>query len=280
MDEPKTTPPDSESERSNSGPTNSSNSSLAPTSSSIVSRAWSHMVEPIRVSVLVEIELLLLTFCTGIQDAISFPDYHCFASNQTGNTVFLMLAIILPHLNGEMFITTNIGIALGFFLLGGWLTGQIGHIVNPRLRIWLVGCNFIQSCLVFAAAGIQYRYGVNLEGTDTGIVIGLLAFASGSQVVQSRSFQMAEITTAMATAAWLDLLIDPDLFKLKNRPRTRRVVFLVTLVLGSLAGAGIYRSAGSQVALLVSAAGKMLATVMYFFNAAEKPKRTNIQDAC
>jgi hypothetical protein len=44
--------------------------------------------------------------CTGIQDAISFPDYHCFASNQTGNTVFLLLAskktpsLLFPHSAG------------------------------------------------------------------------------------------------------------------------------------------------------------------------------------
>ena len=54
---------------------------------------------------------------TGIQDATTFPDYHCFASNQTGNTIFLTLAIILPSLNGEMFITSNIGVALAFFSL-------------------------------------------------------------------------------------------------------------------------------------------------------------------
>lgn len=191
-----------------------------------------------------------------------------------------MLAIILPHLNGEMFITANIGAALGFFLLGGWITGQVSHLVGPRVRLWLVCCNFIQSCLVFAAAGMQYKYGAFLNGGNAVIVVGLLAFASGSQVVQSRSLQMTEISTAMATAAWMDLMIDPGLFKLKNRPRTRRVLFLATLVLGSLAGAGIYRSAGSWVAILVSAAGKMVVTGMYFFNGTDKPKSTEGEDAC
>lgn len=238
------------------------------------------MLEPVRPSGFVEFELLILTFCIGIQDAISFPDFHCFASNQTGNTVFLMLAIILPHFNGEMFITANIGAALGFFLLGSWVTGQLGHIVGPRLRIWLVGCNFIQSCLVFAAAATQYIHGTDIEGSDAIIPIALLAFASGSQVVQSRAFRMTEISTAMATAAWVDLVIDPALFKLKNRPRTRRAMFLTTLIAGSLAGAGIYRTAGSWVAILVSAAGKMLVTCMYMFNSAEKPKKTTGDDAC
>lgn len=191
-----------------------------------------------------------------------------------------MLAVILPDLNGEMFITANIGAALGFFLLGGWVTGQVSHLVGPRVRLWLVICNFLQSCLVFAAAAIQYIHGASLGGRDAVLVVALLAFASGSQVVQSRSLEMTEISTAMATAAWMDLMIDPGLFKLKNRPRTRRVMFLATLVLGALAGAGIYRSAGSWVAILVSAAGKMLVTGMYLFNSTDKPKSNEGQDAC
>ncbi|OTB07625.1 hypothetical protein M426DRAFT_8622 [Hypoxylon sp. CI-4A] len=269
-----------EHKRSDSIQSAGSDTTLSPSSTSIFSRTWSYMLEPVRPSGFAEFELLLLTFCTGIQDAISFPDYHCFASNQTGNTVFLMLAIILPHLNGEMFITANIGAALGFFLLGGWVTGQISHIVGPRVRIWLVFCNFIQSCLVFAAAALQYIHGTGIRGGDAVIVVALLAFASGSQVVQSRSLQMTEISTAMATAAWMDLMIDPKLFQLNNRPRTRRVMFLATLVAGSLAGAGIYRTAGSWVAILVSASGKMLVTGMYLFNSTDKLKMVVGDEAC
>ncbi|KAI1504321.1 hypothetical protein F5X99DRAFT_371781 [Biscogniauxia marginata] len=247
---------------------------------SFVYRAWTYMLEPVRASSFVEFELIFLTFCTGIQDAISFPDYHCFASNQTGNTVFLMLAIILPQLDGDMFITANIGAALGFFLVAGWITGQIGHIVGPRRRIWLVCSNFIQSCLVFAAAAIQFVYGIEHEGTTAVVVISLLAFASGSQVVQSRSMKMTEISTAMATAAWVDLMIDPNMFKSNNRPRTRRVMFLFSLAAGSLLGAGIYRSAGSAVAILVSAAGKLLVSIMYLFNGSDKPKKSDGDDSC
>lgn len=107
------------------------------------------------------------------------------------------------------------------------------------------------------------------------MAIALLAFASGSQVVQSRSLRMTEISTAMATAAWVDLLIDPRLMAVRgepNRPRNRRVAFLVALVAGSLLGAGIYRTAGSAVAVFVSAGGKAVVTVMYLFNGAEREK--------
>jgi uncharacterized membrane protein YgcG len=206
-----------------------------------------------------------------------------------------MLAIVLPEADGDMFYTANIGIALGFFLAAAWLTGQLGHVVGARRRCWLVLCNLLQTALVFAAAALQYAHqlppstgteggggggsgsgggSLELDGgrsPSTLWAIGLLAFAAGSQVVQARSLRMTEITTAMATAAWVDLMIDPELFVWRNRGRNRRVGFLGALVLGSLAGAFIFRRVGSPAALVVSGAGKLLVTGMYLFNPADKP---------
>jgi uncharacterized membrane protein YoaK (UPF0700 family) len=202
-------------------------------------------------------------------DAVSFPDYHCFTSNQTGNTIFLTLALILPELDGEMFILSNVGVALTFFLAAACLTGQLSHYVGPRRRYWLMICNFLQSCLVLAAAIVQYRQGIQLEGSSTLVIIALLALASGSQVVQSRSLGVPEISTAMATAAWVDSVIDPNLVSTSNRTRSRRAGFLLVLVLGALFGGFLYRFVGSAAALAVSAAGKFLVTGMYFFNGRE-----------
>ncbi|KAK9773697.1 hypothetical protein SCAR479_09643 [Seiridium cardinale] len=247
-------------------------SGVPPAGKTLFSRSKDHLSENVRSSLFAEVELLLLTLFTGIQDAISFPDYHCFASNQTGNTVFLMLAIIIPEFNGDMFITANIGAALGFFVFGGWSTGQVSHLIGPRRRWWLILSNFLQSCLVFAAALIQYQYGTEKEGAAAITTVALLAYSSGSQVVQSRSLAMTEISTAMATAAWVDLMIDPHMFTRDNRSRNRRIGFLVVLVLGTLIGAAIYKTAGSAPAIFLSAAGKLLVTVMYFFNGADKAK--------
>ncbi|KAG5981463.1 hypothetical protein E4U55_002910 [Claviceps digitariae] len=234
---------------------------------------WNHFTEDLRSSTFTELQLVILTFCTGIQDATTFPDYHCFASNQTGNTVFLCLALVLPRLDGEMFITANIGMALGVFLGAGWLTGQLSHLVGPRKRWWLMLCNLIQTVCVMAAAAVQYRRGIGWKGPDALAVIGLLAFAAGSQVVQSRSFSMTEISTAMATAAWVDLMMDDKLFATKNRPRGRRIAFLLSLVIGSLVGAAIYREVGSPTALAVSGGGKLLVTISYSFSPRERPSK-------
>ncbi|KAM0248668.1 hypothetical protein ACHAQJ_009375 [Trichoderma viride] len=207
-----------------------------------------HFTQDIRTSLFVELQLLLITFCTGIQ------------------------ALVVPKLNGDMFYTANIGTGLGVFLFAGWLTGQLGHIIGPRKRWWLILCNLVQTCLVFAATAVQYRYGVHGHGPTAIAVVALLAFAAGSQVVQSRSLAATEISTAMATAAWVDLMIDQKLFVVDNHPRTRRIAFLIALVVGGLIGALIYRTAGSAAALAVSGGGKALATLLYAFSGAEKKK--------
>ncbi|CAN8098917.1 unnamed protein product [Discula destructiva] len=248
-------------------PTESAN----PAPQTYISRTKQHLYEPVELSLCAEIELLILTFCTGIQDAISFPDYNCFASNQTGNTVFLAVALVVPELNGHAFHTANILVALSLFLAGGAITGQLAHVVGARRRYWLLVCNFLSTALVFIAAALQHLFGVEETGPLSLGVIALLAFASGSQVVQSRSLACTEITTAMATAAWIDLLMDPRVLTLKpNRPRNRRLGFLLMLIAGSLVGAGIYRTAGSAAALFMSAGGKAVVTGMFWFNPPER----------
>lgn len=266
-------PSDSPSEDPDPASSPPSHKQQPPKCPTVWQRCKSHLKDNIKAETLAESKLIMLTFCTGIQDATTFPDYHCFASNQTGNTIFLGLALLLPQLNGEMFVTPNIAVGLAFFLLSGCLTGQVGHRVGPRKRWWLLLCNLLQTALVFTAAGIQFVHGVQLRSTLGLVVISMLAFAAGSQVVQSRALAMTEITTAMATAAWIDLLIDRNIFVLKNRPRTRRFFFLLALITGTLTGAGMWRTVGSAPAIALSAAGKLVVTLLYLLTPAERPKK-------
>lgn len=86
--------------------------------------------------------------------------------------------------------------------------------------------------------------------------------------MQSRSFAMTEIPTAMATAAWVDLVIDPHLFGglSSSKGRNRRVAFILALVAGGFVGAALYRYAGSAAALLVSGLGKLVVVVGFVFH--------------
>lgn len=230
--------------------------------------------EPDLTSILLEFELLLLAIAIGIQDAISFPDFHCFASNQTGNTVLFAVGVLLDDRSdgeGPLFAISTIGVSLGFFSLGVFATGQTANHFNiGQTRGWLVLSSVLQTTLVFIAGGLQWRY-TDRVGPDTTIgriLVGLLAFSSGSQVAVVRGLKVTDITTAMATAAYIDIFIDRKLFaKLsENRGRNRRVLFLLMLVVGSFIGAGVGAKTNLGLAVLVSAAIKTLVAFLFLIN--------------
>ncbi|KAK5218860.1 hypothetical protein LTR96_011151 [Exophiala xenobiotica] len=218
----------------------------------------------LRVDWLIEIQLLLLTFGTGVQDAISFPDFHCFASNQTGNTV--ILAVGLAGLGGDLFDIANVGISLALFIGGAIMTGQIANIVGARRRAWLIFSHLLQTVMAFGAAAIAASHDVQESGPWAQSAIALLAFSSGAQVASMRPLRVQEITTAMATAAWVDLVVDPKLFAIHNHSRDRRALFLAALVAGSFAGAYAHFPIGSSNTLILSAVSKLLVTVTLLFN--------------
>jgi uncharacterized membrane protein YoaK (UPF0700 family) len=154
------------------------------------------------------------------------------------------------------------------FVLGGFLPGQVGNYFGPRKRWWLMVSSVIQTALVFIAAGIQYAGPSPVEdnGPHALAVISLLAFSSGAQVAMARGLQITEITTAMATAAYVDIFIDEEMFARKNRRRNRRIAFLLSLFAGSFAGAFAYKARGSPFALIISGIGKALVTISLVAN--------------
>lgn len=228
------------------------------------SRVRRYLSADLRVDWLLEIQLLLLTFGTGIQDAISFPDFHCFASNQTGNTV--ILAVGLAGLGGDLFNVADVGISLALFIGGATITGQIANIVGVRKRVWLIFSHFCQTMMAFGAAIIAATQDVQVSGPWAQAAIALLAFSSGAQVASMRPLRIQEITTAMATAAWVDLVIDPNFLTIRNHSRDRRALFLAALVAGSFAGAYAHPAVGSSNTLILSAVSKALVTLTLLFN--------------
>ncbi|KAK5107698.1 hypothetical protein LTR62_000892 [Meristemomyces frigidus] len=210
----------------------------------------------LRVDAFMEFQLLLLTFGTGIQDGISYPDFRCFASNQTGNTV--VLAVALAGGAADLFDPVNVGLSLAAFLAGAVLTGRVGIAVGRRRRAWQFGVNLAQTFMVMGAAWIQFVHGVEERGAWARAALALIAFSSGAQVAAARAMKIPEISTAMATAAWVDLLIDENLMTWRNHPRNRRILFLVALVAGSFAGAFARTGVGSPMALVISGVVKAL----------------------
>jgi hypothetical protein len=109
---------------------------------STTSRLKAFLNEDISDEALLELELMGLALAAGINDATTFPDYHVFASNQTGNTA--LLAVGALGLGGELLDLKNVGFSLGFFIVGGYALGQIGDAIGRRKRGYLLATNLIQ----------------------------------------------------------------------------------------------------------------------------------------
>ena len=142
-----------------------------------------HLMGNISSDLFLETELMMLAFATGIMDAVTFPDYHVFASNQTGNTA--LLAVGALDIGSGLVNLQHVGLSLGAFIAGGLISGQLGNWIGCMRRVWLLASNVLQTALVFVAAALHdHTDHVNDELMNLGIIV-LLAFASGAQVCPS-----------------------------------------------------------------------------------------------
>lgn len=207
---------------------------------------------------------LLLAFAIGIQDVTTWPSFRVFASSQTGNTVIIAVAAF--SLSPQAILPPAMpGLSLGMFVAGAMLQGQAGNIMGcARRRWWLLVSNALQTALVFAAVALQISFPVESSTSAALGSVALLAFSSGSQVGMARGLGIREITTTMATAAYVDLVVDkPMLGRFAgNVARNRRVGFLLALILESFVGAVVEKFAPTGMALVVSGAVKATVTVL------------------
>ena len=142
---------------------------------------------------LLETELILLAFSTGILDAVTYLEYHVFTSIQTGNTV--ELAVFAVNQAGDSAVSLqHLGIVIGGFVVGGTILGQLGLHYGPRRRSWLLLTNFVQTVLVGLAAVLLWKAPAYNEGSGALGVLLLLAFASGGQLALARTVNVPDVS--------------------------------------------------------------------------------------
>ena len=206
----------------------------------------------------------MIAFATGIMDVLTFPEYHVFASNQTENTA--LLAVGALSIGGGIISLPHVDTSLGLFAAGGMISGQLGNLYGRTRRLWLFVTNLIQTALVLAAAGLRQRSSDKPSIPQDLGISAILASASGAQVAVARTLEIPEVTTAMVTSAYMDFLVDKQIFKLHNRARNRRAIFVVYLILGSFIEALAYLYVSLYFALYVSALGRLTISFTFLFN--------------
>ncbi|KAF1918252.1 hypothetical protein BDU57DRAFT_514922 [Ampelomyces quisqualis] len=197
---------------------------------------------------------------------VSHPSCLCSA----GNTVYLGLGLVAPS-EGIRWIKA--GTSIGAFCLGSFVFARFHRYFSPRKR-WVLIASYSFQLLMIVIAALIVTLGEEAKeglGYQVLIPIAVVAFQSSGQAVTSRALQYAGLTSVVLTSNYCDLFSDPNLFKLSNVERNRRIAAPVLLLLGALLG-GIWAhtSVGLAGALWTAVALKAAAVVAWVFWRAEE----------
>jgi uncharacterized membrane protein YoaK (UPF0700 family) len=178
--------------------------------------------------------LLLMTVVSGCIDAFSYLVLgHVFVANMTGNILFLGFAIAGVH---GLSVSASL-VALGSFVVGATLGGRLVLLTKSH-RGWLLASSssiqgvFVAVALVVAVlavtpVGVQTRYAI----------IVILAISMGLQNSVARKLAVPDVTTTVLTMTITGIGADSRLAGGTGSLAPRRMVSIVTLLIGAFVGA-------------------------------------------
>ncbi len=138
--------------------------------------------------------LLVLTFVTGIVDAVSFLALgHVFAAMQTGNVIFLGLGI--ADVSGAPVLAPLV--ALGAFLAGSSVAVLLTRRASPGSRIRLRSAMVAEVGLLGIAAVLAALADVNPGGLTAYLLIAILSVAMGLRNTIARGIGDPNLATTV-----------------------------------------------------------------------------------
>jgi len=209
--------------------------------------------------------LLVLTFTTGLVDAVSYLGLgHVFTANMTGNIVFLGFGIAG---SGGLPVLAPL-ISLASFLLGAGGGGVLADRIGHRHRQHVARALAIEVSLLAVAAALAAAVDVRPNAASGDVVIALLAFAMGVRNATVRRIGVPDLTTTVLTMTLTGLAADSPLAGGAGKGSVRRIAAVVAMFSGALAGALLLKT--SLVLPIVAAAGLALATWLVYVPAARR----------
>jgi uncharacterized membrane protein YoaK (UPF0700 family) len=208
--------------------------------------------------------LLLLTFATGLADAIAVLVLgHVFVANMTGNVIFLGFWFA-PRSTVDL---TGVVVAFPTFVTGTILGGRLMRHYDARARNWITAALGIEVVLlsilaVMAGTGVC-RYDDNTKL----LLIGGMAIVFGLQHSTARQFGIQELTTTVLTSTIVGLGVDSRLAGGNASREKLRYGVVLTMCAGATVGATITRVA---VAPVLGLAAAVVGTSMLIFRFAPR----------
>lgn len=178
--------------------------------------------------------LLLLTFSTGMVDAIGYLGFDkVFTGNMTGNVVILGMGLA----GAEGVPVLRPALALVFFMIGAALSGRILGDIGEA---WHRRTTLIYGIVAAGCAALSIYVAVvpdpeiGLAGT---IFTSALSALMGAQAAAARKMKIADVTTVVVTSTIVGLASDSRLAGGDSTRWVRRFLAVVLILIGALAGA-------------------------------------------
>jgi len=178
--------------------------------------------------------LLVLTFTTGLIDAVSYLGLgHVFTANMTGNIVFLGFGLA----GGYNLPVVGPLVSLGAFLLGAGCGGAMVKRLEKRHPALAARAFGIEFSLLVLAAVVAAATSVHAGGATAYLIIALLAFAMGVRNAVVRRIAVPDLTTTVLTMTLTGLAADSRPAGGSGKGSVRRSVAVMAMLVGALSGA-------------------------------------------
>jgi len=212
--------------------------------------------------------LLLLTFTTGLVDAVSYLGLgRVFTANMTGNVVLLGFGIAGA---GGLPVLAPI-ISLSAFLVGAAIGGRLAKRLAARHARHVAVTLAIETGALAVATIVAATVSVRPNTVAGDAVIALLAVAMGVRNATVRRIAVPDLTTTVLTMTLTGLAADSPLGGGNGKGSTRRSVAVVAMLVGAMAGALLLRA--SLALPLLAASALALATWLVYVPAARRAAR-------
>jgi len=203
--------------------------------------------------------LLVLTFSTGLIDAVSYLGLgRVFTANMTGNIVLLGFGIA----GSEGLPVVAPLVSLGAFLVGSAVGGVLAKTTSDRHAQHVSRALAIEIALIVAAAIVAAATDVRPSTFAGDAIIALLALAMGMRNATVRRLGVPDLTTTVLTMTLTGLAADSPLAGGSGQGSLRRITAVLAMLCGALAGALLLKT--SLVAPLLAAAALALVAALVY----------------
>ena len=200
--------------------------------------------------------LMVLTFTTGIIDAVSYVGLgRVFTANMTGNLVLSGFALG----GAEGLSMQRPIVAIATFAVGAFAAGLLINRIRRSPAELFVLATVVEAMILSVAAAVGFSYTIAPPVHIVFVLIVLTAIAMGIRNAIVRKLAVPDITTTVVTMALAGLAADSPLVQGTATRRGRKIASIVGIISGAIVGTILLRTWGLGAPLAAAAALAALA---------------------